>query len=174
MAFKTGSGATLKTAITNDRLIQGNLTGRSGSWDTVVLSGSILQVRLDLSSGQVFNVNPEYSSGISDLSFRFINYSPRKKIEFYLLWQNYKDSYNSSNYAFNYVFSSPSITQEVRFPAGVTTLNNSSSGLLDGKTQIFKFNTISGGEVQSLSTTPPAWFGSLYMKNCPPNVFPDY
>ena len=166
MAFKTGSGATLKTAITDTRIIQGNQTGRKGelSWNNV--SGNIVATP-NLDTGNLFTFNPpDGASGVTgDLRFVF-NSSPLKNHYFYLIWHNYQDSFNTSSTFNNY--------QEVKFSGGYTTLNNSTSDLSDGMTQIFKFTTTVNANGSGVLATPPDWFGTLYMKNCPPSVTPRY
>jgi len=181
MAFKTGSGATLKTAITDTRIIQGNLTGRSGRVQEVINSPSVGSRRYDLylETGNIFSVNPYYP-GIDTNSGGYVNFlfrnpastMPNKFLEFYLIWHNYKDDANDATSTWY-----PSIRSssgEVRFENQQLTLNNSNAGLRDGMTQIFKFTTITSGYGSGILNQPPSWYGSIYMKNCPPNVFPDY
>ena len=168
MAFKTGSGVTLKTAISNSKIVTGNQTGRVGNITYTTLGASAEIARLDLSTGNIFNFNPIYNSSYSYITFEFNptpNTSPIKNYEFYLFWHNYKDSWNWSGGTFDYYRTTPQRIQYVRFPNGKTTLNNSTSGLLDGRTQVFKFTTINGGDYPT-GTNEVDWFGTLYMRNC--------
>lgn len=181
MAFKIGSGATLKTAITDSKVIQGNLTGRSGRVQEVINSPSVYSRRYDLylETGNIFSVNPYYP-GINTSQGGYVNFlfrnpastMPNKFLEFYLIWHNYQDAANDAIFTWN-----PSIrgsSGEVRFENQQLTLNNSNAGLRDGMSQIFKFTTITSGYGSGILNDPPSWYGSIYMKNCPPNVFPDY
>lgn len=170
MAFKTGSGATLKTAISNSKVVTGNLSGRVGNITYTTLGSSAEIARLDLSTGNMFNFNPIYDSSRNHIQFEFnvpANTSPIKNYEFYLFWHNYKDSWNQLNFAFDYYRTTPSRVQSVRFTGKRKTLDNSTSGLLDGRTQVFKFTTINDGNYASTPLSgDPSWFGTLYMRNC--------
>jgi len=181
MAFKIGSSLYTNqggssTVITDTGEAKGNQSGKKGTIiaDSNPGDSTNYRVSLDLSSGNYFDFNPDYSAisaktylifdfGGSDGDyFSSNNRNVPKHFEFYLFWHNYKDTWSSSR-NFNYFFVSPRWVQIIKFKDGVDNLNNSNSGLLDGSTQVFKFTSV---ESYNATDECKPYYGSLYMRNC--------
>lgn len=177
MAFKIGSSLYTNqggssTVITNTGEAKGNQSGKRGNIYARLDPTYGYIVSLDLSSGNYFDFNPNYSDfgAASQLMFDFgssagdyFSNNPPLHFEFYLFWHNYKDVW-ATDQNFNYFYvGGDNWRQIVYFKDGVDRLNNSNSGLLDGFTQVFKFTS-----TEPPGTTLPAkpYYGSLYMRNC--------
>lgn len=162
MAFKLafdygdGNGTVTTTNISNAKVITGNNSGKVGGISQVDDSG-VLRVTLSLDEGNMFDWNPDYGSTTStEIIF---SSNPIKNYEFYVFWHNYQNSQNTSS-IFNNGY------HEVKFPGGYSTLNNATSGLIDGMTQVFKFTTTVNASGSGVFGTPPDFYGTLYMRNC--------